>query len=283
MLEEFGSFSHRHSAASSVHCADLFLLGTQLAEIGFKLAHAVFHFFDHRGGCVCHEIIVRELGRGLGQLLLAVSVKRPGARGRQFRAPTEGDLNAVVAARAELDRCLPGWEVADLVPSEAIFEGKETKRSVDMGLRRWRDMFSARQLLANATALEELRELMAEARAELGDERGRAVGLYLALAFDKAVDYNGRLSSWDATRLKVRNTFDRHDFAFKWTFAEFDGAHSLVPWAVSQVFDAYEGIVKLARRPESMFPVADQGSGFGSSFWNAAITRRLRSDRSGPP
>jgi adenine-specific DNA methylase len=113
-------------------------------------------------------------------------------------------------------------------------------------------MFTPRQLLTNVTALEELQKLTAEARSVLGDERGRALALYLAFALDKAVDYNGMLSSWDATRLKVRNTFDRHDFAYKWTFAEFDGAHSLLPWTVNQVVRTYSGTARLAYREQTM-------------------------------
>lgn len=182
----------------------------------------------------------------VGQMLLAVSVTRPKVTGRQFRSPSAADFAAVDAAEAELTRRLPGWEVDDLVPNEPIFEGKETKRSVEMGLTRWSDMFAPRQLLTNLTALDELRSVVAEARNQLGETQARAVALYLALALDKACDYNGMLSSWHASRTTVRNTFDRHDFAYKWSFAEFDGAHSLLPWAVDQVSDAYTGIAKLA-------------------------------------
>lgn len=194
---------------------------------------------------------IRQMGveGRVGQMLLAVSITRSGVAGRVFRAPTTADTDAVAAAEAELAQRLPGWEIDDLVPNEPIFEGKETKRSVDMGLTRWSQMFTPRQLLSNLTALEELRYLVAEARAELGDERARALGLYLALALDKACDYNGMLSSWHSSRTTVRNTFDRHDFAYKWSFAEFDGAHSLFLWAVSQVVDAYDGIAKLAYQP----------------------------------
>ena len=53
-------------------------------------------------------------------------------------------------------------------------------------------------------------------------------------------------------RLKIRSTFDKHNFNFKWSFAELDGAHSLLPWAVSQVEDAYEGIAKLAYQPAKL-------------------------------
>jgi adenine-specific DNA methylase len=197
---------------------------------------------------------IRRMGQEghVGAMLLAVSITRSGAKGRHFRAPTDADLAAVAGAEAELARRLPAWEIDDLVPNEPIFEGKETKRSVDMGLTRWSAMFTHRQLLTNLTALAELRLLEVEARAKLPLEQARAVALYLALALDKACDYNGMLSSWHSSRMTVRNTFDRHDFAYKWSFAEFDGAHSLMPWAVNQVVDAYRGIATLAYQPEKL-------------------------------
>ncbi|MDM3924568.1 DUF1156 domain-containing protein [Mycobacterium intracellulare] len=186
----------------------------------------------------------------IGQMLLAVVINRRGVSGRQFRVPSDDDVEAATAAERELAKLRPNWEIQDLVPNEPIFEGKETKRSVDMGLTRWSDMFAPRQLLSNVTALDELRKIVGEARAALGDQPARSLGLYLALGLDKACDYNGMLSSWHSSRTTVRNTFDRHDFAYKWSFAEFDAAHSLFPWAVSQVVDAYEGIAKLAYQPE---------------------------------
>jgi hypothetical protein len=196
----------------------------------------------------------------LGVLLLAVSVTRPGVRGRRFRAPNAADLEAVAAAELELARRLPAWEVADLIPNEPIFKGKETTRSVEMGLTRWSDMFMPRQLLANITILEELQSMIGEARTELDEELARALALYLAFAFDKMVDYNGRLSSWDPTRIKMRNTFDRHDFAFKWTCAEFDAAHALVPWGVENAVANHEKICALVAKDETLFSAARTAS-----------------------
>ncbi|MFG2459408.1 DUF1156 domain-containing protein [Streptomyces sp. NPDC048523] len=188
----------------------------------------------------------------VGQMLLAVAFSRDDVRGRHFRSPSSVDLAAVEAAEGELASRLPGWEIADLVPNDPIPDGWKTSEPRRMGLTRWSDMFSPRQLLANMTALEELRVIVAEARSEMGDDRGRALGLYLALALDKACDYNGMLSSWDATRIKIRNTFDRHDFAYKWSFAEFDGAHSLLPWTVSQVERVYAGMCKLTQQDAAL-------------------------------
>ena len=189
----------------------------------------------------------------LGQMLLAVSTTRPRVSGRLFRAPTPADMDAVARAESELARCLPGWEIADLIPTEPIDSISNYDRGHRMyGINRWCDFFTSRQLLTHVTALEELLRLVPEARAELGHERGRALALYLALALDKSLDYNSRQSSWHATRTIVRSTFDKHNFNFKWSFAEFDGAHSLLPWAISQVEDAYEGIAKLVHQPAKL-------------------------------
>ena len=129
-------------------------------------------------------------------------------------------------------------------------------------------MFTRRQLLTLATALEELHAVVADAAAELRPDDVRALNLYLALALDKSVDYNGMLSSWHASRTTVRNVFDRHDFSFKWSFAEFDGAAALLPWAVDQVVDAYGGIAELAQSPATLTDPASAATAtitFGSA------------------
>jgi adenine-specific DNA methylase len=62
---------------------------------------------------------------------------------------------------------------------------------------------------------------------------------------DKAIIYNCRLSRFDPTR-GIRSVFDRHDFAFIWSFAEFDAAANLLPWVAEQVADAYQQIAVLS-------------------------------------
>jgi putative DNA methylase len=188
----------------------------------------------------------------LRETLLAVSVTRPGVRGRQFRAPAAEDFEAVDNASAALAENLAAWEIEDLVPNEQVVRGKETERSVEMGVTRWCDMFAPRQLLTNLTLLDELHAVLGEARGELDHETWRALGLYLALALDRAVDYNSRFASWESVRLKVAHTFDRHDFAFKWSFAELDGRSALVPWVVDQVAGVFRATAKLTHRAKSL-------------------------------
>jgi putative DNA methylase len=200
-----------------------------------------------------------EAGR-LSVMLLAVSVTRAGTRGRSFRAPGVADLKAIASAEIELARRSPDWEVQDLIPNDTVQPGWKTDEPRRMGLTRWSDMFMPRQLLANLTILEELRNVINEARGALDPDAVRALALYLAFAFDKMLDYNGRLSSWDATRIKIRNTFDRHDFAFKWTCAEFDAAHALVPWGIDNAVANHTKISALMVEGETMYSPARTAS-----------------------
>lgn len=200
-----------------------------------------------------------ELGR-LGVMLLAVSITRTGIRGRSFRAPSAADLTAIGSAEAELARRTPDWEVRDLIPHDVVQPGWKTDEPRRMGLMRWSDMFMPRQLLSNLTILEELGKVINDARGELDAEHVKALALYLAFAFDKMLDYNGRLSSWHATRMLIRNTFDRHDFAFKWTCAEFDAAHALVPWGVDNAVANHTKISALVVEGETMYSPARSAS-----------------------
>ncbi len=198
---------------------------------------------------------IRDQARAgrIGQLLLAVATTESGKTGRQFRAPVEADLSGLAAAEEELNRCMPGWEINGDVPIEEIDAVSNYDRGHRMyGIYRWADFFSSRQLLTHVTALEELKGTLGAASDSLSDQSLRALGLYLALALDKAVDYNSRQADWHSARLVVAHTFTKHNFAFSWRFAEFDGAHSLLPWVVRQITKTYTDTANLARRPASL-------------------------------
>jgi hypothetical protein len=121
------------------------------------------------------------------------------------------------------------------------------------GIERWSDFFTPRQLLASIVALEELRRIINEAKSELESSAAAALNLYLAFALDRMVDYNSRQASWDASRLKIRSTFDKHNYAFKWSFAEFDAAHALCQWAVDNAVINHKKISALIQRHDTIF------------------------------
>jgi adenine-specific DNA methylase len=185
--------------------------------------------------------------RRMGSQLYAVAVRIGGKR--RFRAPTPTDLAALKKADGALREVLPEWIQNGILPDEEIPDGNKTSEPRRYGMYRWRDLFSPRQLLVHGTFVEEFRRLNQEVHSHLG-ERGDAVSTLLAMMQSKAVNWNALLSSYDVSRQKVRSVFDRHDFSFKWTYAEFEGARELYPWCLEQITDAYCGIAELLEPSE---------------------------------
>ena len=200
----------------------------------------------------------------MGEQLYAVVYKervetilKSGKRGRDkwvrgYRAPSaEDDNGAEILAR--LDEKLPEWEAFDLVPSEKIPEGNKTEEPRRYGMTMWRDLFSPRQLLCHGTSVEVFREML-EADHEAGrlDEVRKAAFGYLAFSLDKLRDYNSRMTRWHVGRQVMVNTFDRHDFSFKWSYAEMAPLITGLgyDWAIEQTAKCIEELVGLVR-PES--------------------------------
>lgn len=202
------------------------------------------------GDAIDGDYIKREAQAGrMAEQLYAVGIKKPGSF--LFRAPTPEDEAAYERAVEELKKRRPAWEAQGLVPTEPYPTPSTDMRPIHYGMRTWADFFSPRQLLALLVYQEELRDLAVTISKELKPNRAEAIITFLGMAADKCADYNSKLVRWDCTRNKIANTFDRHDFSFKWSCAEFDASRNLLPWAVDQVVDAYCGMANL------VYPVAN--------------------------
>ena len=185
-----------------------------------------------------------QAGR-MWQILYAVTMKVPG--GTEFRAPTSEDMEAVKQAGLALARTQGAWTASGLAISETIPYGHRSHERdvvVQYGITEWRHFFTERQLYSLTLALETLLELEPTMQTEIGVEKAAAVLTYLAVAFDKAVSYNAKQSRYDSNR-GIRNAFERHDFSFKWSFAEFDASANLFPWVIGQVEGAYRELCQL--------------------------------------
>ena len=176
---------------------------------------------------------------------------------RRYRAPRPADDNSA-EIRARLAEKLPEWEAFDLVPIERIPDGNKTTEPHRYGMTSWRDLFSPRQLLCHGTSVEVFREMLEADRAggKLTDVRRAAYG-YLALSLDKLRDYNSRMTRWHVGRQVMVNTFDRHDFSFKWSYAEM--APLIVglgyDWALEQTAKCIGELVALVAPMPMTMPV----------------------------
>jgi putative DNA methylase len=144
---------------------------------------------------------------------------------RGFRAPLPKDdvsaqINAALAAK------MPEWRARNIVPNEERYIGP-ADRSANYGMTKHVDLFFPRQLFGHCNSVQCFHDLVDELRQEQGGEisdTDKAALSYLAIAIDKSIDWNSRLCTWHPTRQVVGHTFQRHDFAIKWSVAEMAAA-----------------------------------------------------------
>ena len=201
------------------------------------------------------EIKRQAQAGGMGEQLYAVVFKRKVVTKtksgkekvkwvRGYRAPRLEDDNSSFI-REQLDRKLPEWEAAGVVPTERFPESGNDLRPITYGMPLWRDLFGNRQLLTHGTGSEVFAQVVATSATDLE----RAAAVYLAFCLDKMLNYNSRMSVWMPTREVVANTFNRHDFAFCASHAEM--APLVVglgyDWTVEQTAKCIEELITLAR------------------------------------
>lgn len=187
--------------------------------------------------------------------LYAVALKTP--QGLEFRSPEKKDLEALAAAEEELARLRSAWEKAGIMPTEKVAvgdktgngKGKGTDKPLERGEQYWTDMFLPRQLLAMGVLVEELRCLRPEILKAEGAESGEAVVHLLAFALNKFLNHNCNATRWESTRGVVKSKMDRHDYAYKLTYAEMAPcvAGAGLEWAFDNVIEAYDHVSTLAR------------------------------------
>jgi adenine-specific DNA methylase len=168
---------------------------------------------------------------------------------RGFRAPRpEDEVEALV--RQNLEARMPLWQARNIVPDEEFPENTNDDRPLQYGAPLWRDQFNGRQLHGNCTSVEVFQDMVEELKAKNGSqlaEIDRAAMVYIALALDKVVYYNAIGCHWDPGTGRVRSYFDRHDFSFKWSYAEMALKVTGLgyDWAIGQTGKALGELIEL--------------------------------------
>lgn len=166
---------------------------------------------------------------------------------KEYHDPKPNDDNSRFI-RTKLEEKQHKWKMRDVIPTETYMR-MYADRSRIYGVNYWHDLFSPRQLLCHGTSVEVFRDLLNEDKqnGSLTDIR-KAAYAYLAVALDTVISYNNRLSRWDSSSDRgIRNNFERHDYAFKWSYAEM--APLVVgfgyKWAINKTEDSLRKLVAL--------------------------------------
>ncbi|RLA40677.1 MAG: hypothetical protein DRR42_25605, partial [Gammaproteobacteria bacterium] len=160
----------------------------------------------------------------MGARLMAIVAQ--GDRGRVYLAPTP-EMEAI-AQTAQ-----PEWMPEVLMPENPRWFSPPL-----YGLKSYGDLFTPRQIVALTTFSDLVQEAREQARndaikAGLPDDSqslrtggsnaeayAEAIGVYLAIAVDKAADYNSTICGWITGGETLRNTFGRQAIPMVWDYCE---------------------------------------------------------------
>ncbi len=197
----------------------------ETAKMGTKLARGA----NFR--CVMSEMPISgdyikaegKAGR-MGARMMAIVAE--GERGRIYLRPTSEQEASAKEAK-------PEWK-----PEQSLPKNPRWFSPPDYGMPTYGDLFTPRQLVTLTTYAKLAGEGMEKVRCEavaagLGEEDeplclggtgataySEAIGVYLVLGVDKAIDYNTSLVVWSPTRDQAKSTFARQALPMVWDFVE---------------------------------------------------------------
>ena len=141
---------------------------------------------------------------------------------KRYRLPTLQENQVADVQQEELEQVF-----ADLpfgIPDEPLPQGggSGAGRAFSLpkyGFKKWRDVFTPRQLLALGVFAKHTRAAMASAGGESSD-RSEAIGAMLTIVFGRFVDYMSQLCLWEPDNGEVKHSFARYAIPITWDFAE---------------------------------------------------------------
>ncbi|MBN1139303.1 MAG: DUF1156 domain-containing protein, partial [Anaerolineae bacterium] len=175
-----------------------------------------------------------------------------GENGKEYRLPTESELQAVEEADGALLETFA--EIPFGIPDEPL-PGKEALgfRVPLYGFDEWQKLFTARQLLALGVFVKHTRDLRETIR-DSGYPSGwiEAISGYLALAVDRLADAGSSIAHWQPGGEFNVNTFQRFALPISWDFSEvnfisgltgsYEGAINWIALACEHFLDATLGV-----------------------------------------
>jgi putative DNA methylase len=224
---------------------------------------------------VCEQVApdehIKAEGRAKRMDAQLMAIVAEGQRGRIYLAPTEEQETIARSAQ-------PAWGPEDELPGNARWFSPPL-----FGMTRYRDLFTARQLVALTT----FSDLVGEARervlsdalaAGLPDDDLRlsaggtaalayadSVAAYLAFLVDRLADRSSSVCSWDVRegqgrKSGIRNVFARQAIPMSWDFAEASPFSEIAASVMSAIGRVADVLLRLPGKPSASASLADARS-----------------------
>jgi putative DNA methylase len=158
------------------------------------------------------------LGTQMTATVVEASTRNGKKTFKRYRLPTEEENKAAQVEIEDLEDVFS--DIPFGIPDEPLPPiGTLGFRIPLYGFKRWRDLFTPRQLLALGTFVKHTRKAMAEVFA-VDNGNAEAISAILSIMFGRFADYMSVLCLWEPTNGEVKHTFARYAFPITWDFAE---------------------------------------------------------------
>jgi putative DNA methylase len=157
----------------------------------------------------CPDQHIKDEGAGgrMGTQLMAVVAD--GVRKRVYLSPDQQQVSTSAKA-------IPEW-----APEQELANDPRNLWCIPYGLRRFRDLFTPRQLVALSVFADLVREARAQALKDGANcEYADDLACYLALLVSRLTNTHAALAVWSPTRDQSKNVFARQALPMVWDFAE---------------------------------------------------------------
>lgn len=197
---------------------------------------------------------------GVQMTAVCVEAQLPGKKKteKRYRLPTSNELELAEPQEEEIEAVFS--DVPYGIPDEdvPVGGGRKASRAFSVykyGIRKWRELFTARQLFATGVFLKHTRSAIAAIRQQ-DTENAEALAVYLTVILSKMLDYMCTECRWRSDHEKVVGTIAGYKLPMIWDFAEANPiteADRLYVAAVRAVSDA-TGVFMRATKPAASRP-----------------------------
>jgi putative DNA methylase len=151
---------------------------------------------------------------------VVVEAMKPGGKKtyKRYRLPSEQELRSAQVEIEDLETAFS--DIPFGIPEEPLPPvGTLGFRIPLYGFKKWRELFTNRQLLALSSFVRHTRSAVSLTANDC-PEAAEAIGAYLAICIDRLADYSSAVCSWHNGAQKMRNTFGRFALPMVWDFCE---------------------------------------------------------------
>ncbi|WP_440991567.1 DUF1156 domain-containing protein [Haloarchaeobius baliensis] len=155
-----------------------------------------------------------------------------------YRAPTEEDKKALNKAA---NKVKSDYNIASLLDIP-IPEGAKSSEPLRYGIKKWRDLFSPRQLITHYEFLDAYNHFKPDIKEEYDQKTAEAILTILSFVASKTVDYNTRLSSWNMNRGYPNHISKGKNYAFQRVFVDNNASVGTMGYEshLRKIVDSYE-------------------------------------------